>query len=162
MSHIQINEMLTVLLNRLEDHNIFLFSVFQTMYKTGGRFSDIYNHQNWTVIDANYLKLTPQKNNNIRIIPASDINFYLYDSILNGWDIGREFSYSYAKNAYNRFFPGPKLFVKSKPVTTHLFRHNKAKLLKKEGNTDSQIQQYLGEKSITSANQYIYSNIYTA
>ena len=67
-----------------------------------------------------------------------------------------------------RFADYPQLFIGNpsamlrnrKQVSTDLFRHNKAKRLFAEGYTETQIQNYLGEKDLKNALAYINSEIY--
>lgn len=138
----------------------YFYSIFNTQYITGARFSDVYNLENWSIINDNTISLQPKKQNNLRIFDIDDMDDLLIQQVKSGYNGYELTSYSSALFWFKRIFPNPNLRVLNKPVKTHIFRHLKAKKLKEEGKTDKEIQQYLGEKKEISARAYIYSSIY--
>ncbi len=156
----QLNHDCKKLLEICQDVCPFLHSIFNTQYLTGARFSDVYYLHKWYLKNESTLVLKPCKNNDIRIFNTDEVDYLLYKQVKDDFNVYNLTSYSTALHWFTRMYPTPNIMVKSKPIKTHVFRHLKAKTLKKQGATDIEIQKYLGEKNLYSAKTYIYSNIY--
>lgn len=131
-----------------------------TQYTTGCRANDILQLNRWSVVDINTVRLAPQKGNNPRDFSVSILEPALIDAIFGNINIFqglfyRKYSY-YIDLALHRY----NFTLGSKGIGSHLFRHNYARKLKDSGLTDSQVKDAIGERSQSSANAYIYSQIY--
>lgn len=150
-----------IFLGRVLQNNIVQASIYQNQSNTGARYHDIARLSNWSVKNGNSFVLKPLKNNDIRIFSKDDIDVMLMQQIVHGYDMYSRSSYKSGVEVFNAMFPIRKMQVKGKPIKTHIFRHIKAKRLKRDGYSDNEIRLYLGERSQRSANDYIYSTIYS-
>lgn len=135
------------------------FPLFDTLYRTGMRFEDCFTLERWEIIGKQKVAVSTAKGSDIRILDGSEINPSLFAAVEGGNTLFFNFSYSTALRYFSLAFPQPNLQIGEKKVKTHIFRHNKARTLKASGLSDHQIQKYLGEKNLSSANAYIYSII---
>lgn len=137
------------------------YHIFNNLSLTGARFNDIMSINNWYIKDKDFIILKPNKGNNERVFKSKEL-----DSIFLSWiekkvDIKRLRSYSTCNRYFIHLFPINPIIQKKKRLTTHIFRHVYAKNLKKNDLSDEQIQKKLGEKELKSAQNYIYSTLYT-
>ncbi len=158
---LQLEQICTDILGVLQNYDQVLFSIFETMYKTGLRYNDIckmYAEKQ----GANWIFICPtSKGGAIKNYQATEINNQFAISLQAGCNLTTLTSYSNAKRIFKRINPHGTLYVRSKPITTHIFRHLKAKQLKASGQSDIAIQGVLGQKKLSSTQVYIYSTIYT-
>jgi len=148
-------------IDKIQNFDFIKASIFNQMLLIGARFNDVYYLNNWEQIDDVFFRLKPLKNNNIRIINIKNMDPLLINQIQKKYNIYENTSYSNSLLWFKRIYENPFLFIKNKSVKTHIFRHAFAKNLKKKGKTDNEIKIILGERNQSSANQYIYSDIYT-
>jgi integrase len=148
------------ILSALRTFDVTAHALFSTMRRTGLRFEDAHNITRWTDNHNGTFSVETAKHSAIRTIPYADVS----DLHLQRLQSNHPYVFPYSYASYLRYFtmfsPAPFLLCKSKPIKTHLFRHIRARELKAAGHTDAEIQQYLGEQQITSAQQYIYSIIH--
>lgn len=135
------------------------FPLFDTLYRTGMRFEDCFTLLRWEILSEQKVAVATAKGSDIRILDGSEINPALLAAVAAGNTQFFNFSYSTALRYFSLAFPQPNLKIGGKKVKTHIFRHNKARTLKASGLSDQEIQRYLGEKNLSSANAYIYSVI---
>jgi len=146
------------LILRLRTTHAAYFPFFETLYNTGCRYDDLL-FSRWTITVNSTLTLKPCKYNNIRTFNFHDVNPFFISYLLTGSSAFFPIPYSTLVRSF-QFNAGAILKTeKNKNLLLHAFRHNYAKALKLSGLTDSQIQIQLGEKHLSSAMQYIYSNI---
>ena len=150
-----------VFLERVQIYNPIQASIYQNQINLGCRFNDVMKLEKWTIVNELTVSLLPQKNNSLRVFNKSDLDVLLLHQLENNYNYYAKTSYSDAISVFYRMFPIPNIRVKNKPIKTHIFRHIKAKQLKREGKTDNEIRLYLGENMQRSANDYIYSQVYT-
>lgn len=148
-------------LERVQIYNPIQASIYQNQINLGCRFNDVMKLAKWKEVNDLTCTLQPQKNNSLRVFNKSDLDVILRHQLENGYDLYSTTSYSDAISVFYRMFPIPNIRIKNKPVKTHIFRHIKAKRLKANGMTDNEIRLYLGENMQRSANDYIYSTVYT-
>ena len=146
------------LLSRLSFHDAAYFPYFDTLYSTGCRYEDL-NYSRWTVNADSTLTLKPCKYNLNRSFNFIDVNPFFIDYLTKGYSGFFQIPYSTLVHCFRFHASGILATEKDKNLLLHSFRHNFAKKLKKQGLTDSQIQLQLGEKHLSSAMQYIYSNV---
>ena len=159
LSDKEIDKTCKQVLHTAELNDIFLYSLFDSLYKTGLRVGEIIDFSRWAVIDKKYLQVQTLKGSNPRSFKSSDLNQIYVDLIRHDTTYLANFNYKNLSRAFNRFAPYSQLLIGNKQVSTHLFRHNKAKKLKRKGYSDIEIQTYLGEKDLKNALVYINSKI---
>lgn len=148
-------------LERIQIYNPIQASIYQNQIVTGARFNDVAKLANWSIVNDKTIKLQPQKKNDIRVFNIEELDVMLVDQLRSGYDMYRQTSYKNAVEVFNSMFPVRRMMVKNKSIKTHIFRHIKAKQLKRQELSDNDIRLYLGERSQRSANDYIYSTIYS-
>ena len=156
----EIHQICKQVVNTSELNDIFLHSLFDTLYKTGLRVSEVTDWSRWTIISKKYLQVQTLKGSNPRTFKNNKLNPIFVDLIRYNTTYLANFNYKNLSRAFNRFAPYSHLLIGNKQVSTHLFRHNKAKQLKSKGYSDIEIQTYLGEKDLKNALVYINSKIY--
>ena len=156
----EINKICKQVVNTSELNDIFLHSLFDSLYKIGLRVGEIIDFSRWTIIDKKYLQVKTLKGSNPRTFKNNKLNPIFVDLIRYNTTYLANFNYKNLSRAFNRFAPYSQLLIGNKQVSTHLFRHNKAKQLKSKGYSDIEIQTYLGEKDLKNALVYINSKIY--
>lgn len=156
----QINKICRHVVETSEHYDIFLHSLFETLFLTGLRAGEVLDFSRWTVTPEGNLTVQTQKNSSPRIFKPEELSSVFADVILTNNIQLIRFNYKYIQRLFNRFSTYPQIFVGNKQVSTHLFRHNKAKRMLVEGYTDIQIQSYLGEKDLKNALNYINSDVY--
>ena len=150
-----------VFLERVQIYNPIQASIYQNQINLGCRFNDVMKLEKWSIVNELTVSLLPQKNNSLRVFNKSDLDVMLRHQLENNYNYYAKTSYSDAISVFYRMFPIPNIRVKNKPIKTHIFRHIKAKRLKANGMSDNDIRLYLGENMQRSANDYIYSQVYT-
>ncbi len=142
--------------------DIYAYILFDSLYNTGLRVNELLEYSRVEIVDTNTVQVTTQKFSNPRLIEISDLNpiyfAHLAADTLNS--ILR--SYSYYSNKFvlfNSLFP--RLTIKDKRITTHLFRHNYVKKLHDEGFSIAEISSIIGEREEKNTIGYIYSEIST-
>ena len=154
-----LNNAVSTFLIDVEKYDYNAFILFNQMRLSGARFNDITDIKRWNVSDDGIFFLQPQKNNNVRIIQPDQLDDVYMQWILNGLNISNIRSYSTMKRIFYKFFPIYPIIYKQKRINTHLFRHLFAKKLHLNKITDKEIQTILGEKYLSSAKNYIYSEL---
>ena len=150
-----------IFLERVQIYNPIQASIYQNQINLGCRFNDVMKLEKWSIVNELTVSLLPQKNNSLRVFNKSDLDVMLRHQLENNYNLYSKTSYSDAISVFYRMFPLPNIRVKNKPIKTHIFRHIKAKRLKANGMSDNDIRLYLGENMQRSANDYIYSQVYT-
>ena len=148
------------IIDSIKVYDVLYSEVCVLLYVSGCRCNDVLERNRWKLLLDNRLELTPQKNNNKRYFNQEEVTEYWYSSFLLDvdcfFDIDyRKFNY-YLEMSLNKYY----LMTFSKRISTHIFRHNFARKLKLQGLTDNQIKDRLGEKQLSSAQKYIYSQIF--
>ncbi len=156
----EIDKICKKVLQTSELNDIFLYSLFDSLYKTGLRVGEIIDFSRWSIIDKKYLQVQTLKGSNPRTFKNKELNQIYVDLTRYNTTYLAQFNYKNLSRAFNRFAPYSQLLIGNKQVSTHLFRHNKAKQLKAKGYSDIEIQTYLGEKDLKNALVYINSKIF--
>lgn len=156
----ELEQATAVFMERVVIYNPIQASIYQNQINLGCRFNDVYKLEKWQIVNSLTVSLRPQKNNSLRVFNKSDLDFMLLDQLENEYNYYSKTSYSDAISVFFRMFPYPRIKVKNKFVKTHVFRHIKAKQLKRDGMSDNDIRLFLGENMQRSANDYIYSTVY--
>lgn len=161
LTNSEINIECNHILDKLETYHTPLFEAFSLMYSQGLRTIEICNKSLWTVNNNATVSLTTAKFGDIRTFNFSDIPpFYL--SFLQSSKTGLYYySLVSMQNVFNKFTSYPSLYIKSKQVGCHLYRHNFCKLLYDGGMSVEDISSRLGHQELTSTMGYILSQVKT-
>jgi integrase len=131
----------------------------QLMKDSACRIGEAVDYFRWQVT-TNYVKLQPQKKNNRRILDIEDFTEISINYLVSQQN-------HYPEKFYNKFQYFIKESIKTqyyigeKRLTTHIFRHLRVKeMVFRHGATEQQIQDYLGEKTITAVRYYTQAIIY--
>ncbi len=156
----QIDELCQHLVTKTRNVDIYAYILFDTLYNTGLRVNELLEYSRVEIIDTETVQVTTQKFSNPRLIEISDINpiFFAHLAADTLKSILR--SYSYYSNKFvlfNSLFP--RLTIKDKRITTHLFRHNYVKKLHDNGLSIPEISKVIGEREEKNTMGYIFSEI---
>lgn len=158
------NEIESICLNTVNQVNI-KFPIYRPhihiLYKTGCRVNEVFNNRIALDLNEENILITPQKKNNLRVIPITpDININLVKELINK----QELTYLNKRNLQrviekvSLIYP---LYVGRKQTSAHIFRHNYIRKLHSTGVTIEEINRILGYTTQTVANTYLQSTIYT-
>ena len=128
-------------------------------YMTGARANDVLNFTRWTLLANGNVQLQPQKNNLLRLFTPEEIDSNFYEALVIDSNCFEGLFYRKYEYYLERILHSHIFRVNQKPVCTHLFRYNYARKMKENGFTDAEIKEKLGERQLTSAQAYIYSQI---
>jgi hypothetical protein len=152
---------LTDYLTHIVEQSVILFpnqhDFFVNLLNTGCRYSDLADISNYQILANSDVLIHAPKNDNYYTFTKSELTPSLYTAIEQNNTDYYSFSYYLLERWFNRFASGIKYYSRSKPLSLHLFRHHKAKMLKSQGYTDLQIKEALAERKLSSAENYIYS-----
>jgi len=162
LSNNQLDSLLFSIVQRAQSVDLYSFILFETLYNTGLRINELIDYSRLSLIDVNTILVTTQKFSNPRPINTSYFNSVYLSNFLSNNLIRFIRSYSFYSTKFIEFnYEFSNLFVLSKAVTTHLFRHNYVKKLADSGFTVSEISALIGERSNTNTQRYIDSVIYS-
>lgn len=129
------------------------------LYQTGLRYVELFDISRWAPTFNDIYEVTTAKGSNKRYISIDQITPGFSGAIgsnLSYWHTCRFDSLCFyiSKNLTPK-----NLITSSKFLSTHIFRHNKVKLLDKDGLTTQEIADYLGEVSLSNVLMYLNSVI---
>jgi integrase len=136
-----------------------MFGFFYTLYHTGLRFNDLYDISRMT-IHKDIVSVQPSKKNNTRIIEIEKFHPQTLSFIKNQINFYYQFaSYRTYTRTFNKLSAN-QFFVKLKPTSLHLFRHNYVrKLYFYQHKSLPGIQEILGLKSLDIVSDYVFGEI---
>lgn len=134
--------------------------VLELLLISGCRINDVLEFNRWSVVDGTKIKLKPEKNNNDRLFEESQLTSLWFNSVQNNVDLFFDINYSKVVYELKKKFDKYYFMSYNKRLLSHIFRHNYAKQLKLNGSTDLEIKNLMGEKKLSSAQNYIYSQIF--
>lgn len=156
----ELNDYLIEFLGSVSGKDLILYNYYKNLYLTGLRANELKQFSRWSIINGNQLQCLTEKGSLPRIFLPTELTEYFYGHITKNTDPWLYNSYQtfiYYFGVYRNF---PYLYHDSKRLAVSLFRHNKAKLLKTQGLSDTEIQEYFGEVDLQNMRNYIYSEIY--
>gem|GEM_PF-1737038 len=156
----KLDSLLLNIMNRSQYADSVMFGFFYTLYHTGLRFNDLYDISRMT-IQKDTVSVQPSKKNNTRIIEIENFHPQTLTFIKNQINFYYQFaSYRTYTRTFNKLSAGKQFFVKSKPASLHLFRHNYVrKLYFNQHKTLPEIQEILGLKSLDIVSDYAFQDI---
>lgn len=159
LSNQEITEICEKIVATSEKHDLFLYSVFDTLNKTGLRCNEVLEFNRWNILSENLFQVTTEKKSNPRLFAADELNPLYSDLLKNDATVLLIHNYKSIARKFKLFCPFTRLTVGSKQISTHLFRHNYVKMLYHQGQTIEQIAAKIGEKDPKNILGYINSQI---
>lgn len=160
ITYTQLDTALSHFLASIQAFDFYLHDLFYNLHNTGLRFCEIFELDRWTYNADNNIICNTAKDSNSRTFTSSDLTFPFVQSIINDTFLYNTCKYSTTILYFKRYFEFYNLKVGGKKILTHIFRHYKAKQLHEFGYSDVEIQNYIGEKSLSNAQNYINSILY--
>jgi len=151
-----LDSMLLEFVEECKKKSLQAYNTFGILYYGGFRISEIISLGTLDLNNGTFV-MQPRKGNNVRTLSYTDFPLDFRDIIKHSTSVFLFNSVSNAQHFFSNHWKYKTIFHKTKNVSSHLFRHNYAKKLKSQGLTDGQIQLKLGEKQLSSAQNYIYS-----
>jgi hypothetical protein len=112
---------------------------FRDLYKTGCRPNELLQVERWNYISDSEIILTPLKDNLPRAFIAADLSPSLLFAIQNNIK-----PYQSLTSVMKKILPLVKIQTIDKSAIDYMFRYNKVKTLKDQGESDSEIQSRFG------------------
>jgi site-specific recombinase XerD len=160
LTNSQINQYCLDLLNVSQGFDFFIHDLFLNLYYTGCRYQELYQINRWSTDLAGNYTLQPLKGNNLRTFintPLTPLFTNCIDNQVLPYQTAR---YTTARRYLSRLSTIPFLMIKNKEVSTHIFRHNRAKQMHEDEISDADIQLWFGENTLSAMQNYIYSEVY--
>ncbi len=155
ISNSQVDNLCKWIINNCPDYLDRYKEIMKVMYSTGCRVSEAVVRSAWTFTSADTWTLKPNKESWERSFLVSSLPQDWATHFQDITDIIHQINYrkfQYQVNAMTRQF---ELKTGDKSINSHLFRHNYIRGLRDAGLTDSQAQQQIGHKSISSTQAYL-------
>lgn len=148
------------ILENLKSRGFAIYSpIFKLLYLHGFRANELQYYEFWELQPDNFVRFPTSKKGTDRLILLDTLPTTIQDYMLTGQKNFYLTKYStldwYFKQASNYRFT-----VKSKNITTHLFRHNVMRKMHQAGYSRQAIQQKFGLLRIETVDNYINSTIY--
>lgn len=154
-----LNQHLQLFIEQIGNKSLLYTDFFQNQYITGLRFCELQEGARWEVGGDGKYTCTTAKGSYPRIFTEAELSLRFRNSLINNTNIYKYVSNIVASRFFYNYNTYYRVQVGKKILTTHLFRHNKAKYLFAHEYTRAAIQQYLGEVSIQNSNGYIDSDL---
>ena len=119
-------------------------SFFYDLYKTGCRPNELLEIERWSYIDASHIELAPLKGNLTRSFTAADLSENLVFSIVNQVAPYQGLTLRQLTSVMKKILPLIKIQTIDKSAIDYMFRYNKVKSLKDNGDTYTQITEKFG------------------
>lgn len=136
-----------------------VYNSLNLVLATGCRACEV-NLNYWEILNETTIILTPSKRNLQRSFLWSEVPKDWINAIYTQNSVDFTQSYSTLERGFESFKGAFRLTLNKKELQIHAYRHLYAKTLALQGLTDIQIQLKMGEKWLTSAQKYIYSQIF--
>lgn len=162
LTNLEIDNECLLLIDKLNNYHQPLRDAFQIMYLHGLRTIEICNKSLWSVNPDTSLTLSTAKFGDERIFLESDLPSFYYSFITSADSSRYYYSVESMQRVFNKFTSYPTLYIKSKQVGCHLFRHNFCKKLYDNGYSVEAISERLGHQELTSTMGYILSQVKTS
>ena len=142
------NEELEALCNYLSTASYIYYpiatSFFHDLYVTGCRPNELLQIDRWTYIDTDHIELVPLKDNLTRSFTQSELSSDLVFSIIHQVAPYQGLTLRQLTSVMKKILPLIKIQTIDKSAIDYMFRYNKVKSLKDNGNTYPQITEKFG------------------
>lgn len=162
------------LINDLELNNILLQTnnlfykqypeytdIINFLHNTGLRISDLFNFENYNIVDENSFSLLQSKNKTIRTFENNIMPIYLRDYFNNTNNYKCSLSITTLNYILNKINNYNLFYVNNRFVSSYIYRYNIYKIKYMELNNIKQVSNYMGEINDFNTMGYIFSKVYT-
>ncbi len=157
----EIDDLCRQVVQKAEKVDIYSFIIFDTLYRTGLRISELLEINRIQLLSSEKILITTQKKSNNRIIDKKQFNEIFIESFISNQLHFLLRNYKYYSLNFNLYNPlNHNLRTRNKQISTHLFRHNYIKKRFQSGLSVSEISNEIGEKENKNTLKYINSIIY--
>lgn len=158
----QISQQANALCELNVNPSIYLHDIVCLLHDTGARANEIIKNPTLNYFpQMQMLQFMQHKTNQIRYFPATNFDKVNINDISRIIAHCQMYSYSSALRALKKHHKYSPLYVNSKDIEFHIFRHNKIKFLKNsENKTLQEIASFMQISSISTVTHYLYSDIY--
>jgi integrase len=160
LTNSQINDYCLQLITLAEGFDFYIHDLFLNLYYTGCRYQELYQINRWSTDIAGNYTLDPLKGNNQRTFNGIPLTEYFTNHINNQTLPYQAARYTTTRRYLSRLSSLPFLKVGNKEISTHIFRHNRAKQMHEDEISDADIQLWFGENTLSAMRNYIYSEVY--
>lgn len=155
----QINDNNDTFIKDINSFNLKYSALFDTLNKFGFRVGELTSPERWIYTAFPIIEIYTEKGSNNRFIDVADFNFWVQEAVSKGLFPFPYTSNSVASYFVTKYYPVSPLYVKTKIITTHIFRHARIKNMSADGYTVEQISAFIGEKNDANTLGYINSII---
>lgn len=131
--------------------------LFETLYNTGCRAGEVLDLSRWKIAEGGAVVLSPQKGNDKRILSPEAVGDQFVLMIRGEAPFPDSINYDRLRYQFKALSLYHHIFIGDKKASLHLFRHNFVKKLIASGHEDTEIQEILGERNISSVKSYTES-----
>ena len=135
-------------------------SIFDLQFKTGLRIGECVQPNRFVFMDPPHFKIITEKGSNERVFDSSVGDVFFQDMYNVGIFPFHYTSSSTATYFFKHYYKYSQVFVESKGITTHLFRHCLVKFWHELGFDNQYIAEQLGEKDVKNIQLYIDSQLF--
>jgi integrase len=140
-------------------YNPRIYNSLFIQYVTGCRVGEV-NLERWAFTGNNTYLLFTEKNGGTREFLSGELPKYFENFVENKNPEMILNSYSAMNYQFTQARQGQKTYTANKQIKLHLFRHHKARQLSENGQTYTQIKDYLKIDSLNVVANYVQDNIY--
>lgn len=134
--------------------------IFSLLKDTGCRIQEATDPIRWRRLGSDYA-LKPLKGNDIRTFSTAELSQNTIVYLNNFPNYPQEIPMRKYQQQFDYFKGNVTILRGQKEISTHLFRHNYARQLRVNGLTDVQVQNKLGERTLSSALEYLDTKIFS-
>ena len=157
----QLNEYLFYISNKVNFQYPEYFDIINFFILSGIRISDIFNFNNYTIVDEKTVTLLQSKNKTIRTFDISIIPNCTKLFLEGDTEIIKYFNINHLTNYLDNIFKSYKLIADNRIVNSYSFRYNRFKQYYKEYQDIKTVSNKMGEVNDVNTVGYIFKNIYT-
>jgi hypothetical protein len=155
----QLNESLLIFVNALIEHYEFAGYCLLDLYNLGFRYNELYHRENISEEDPDHWRIKTEKGSNDRIVLKSDFTTFFNNNLTNEYTSFVHCRITTMQRLFDRWYQYKNTMVQTKPIKTHLFRHNRIKQMNFQGMSEQEIADWFGELDIQNIHNYIISEI---
>lgn len=159
LTDIELNKKCLSVLENLKLKGLSIYSpIFELLYLHGFRANELQFWKEWTLEPDNNVIFKTSKKGNARIIKLDLLPVQIQNYVQTG---NKDFYLTKYETLSHHFKKSSDYIFtnKNKKITTHLFRHNRIKLMNNQGFSKVAIQQSFGLQQLSTVDSYLNSQI---
>lgn len=137
------------------------YQFLKFLYDTGLRIADLFNIENYSIVDSNYFSILQSKNKTLRIINNNIMPIYVSEYLFNNNNTISNYSIHCLNNFLIQLNSTNCLFADNRLIPSYCFRYNVFKKKFAELNNIKDVSNFMGEINDFNTISYIYKPIKT-